>query len=244
MRLLTIILISLMCVCTIAGCSGRKMYQAPAISAPIRAHDTEVRRAVRAALLNRGWSIEHDWVEATYARFSQGRYGARVRMRYVGNRVYIEYVSSQYLKYRMKKGQPVIHKLYNLWVRELEDEIHVQISNIHPHGANGMLAVHSENIHPVGYISGNSYSDVNTGSFAGEIHHPPVSSQVDRFSRIDVQAKQDGDYAPMDEAIRTDKISETDIIPSRMIQHNPRRTNPSGAVGSSRGAVNLDEIYY
>lgn len=255
MRVLHSFGLVLACLFMLTACSGQRMYQAPAISAPVRAHDAEVRRAVKKALLRRGWTIERDWREATYAKVSHGKHNARVRVRYSGNRVYIEYVSSKYLKYRMKQGEPIIHKRYNYWIMELEEEISTQLASIHPHGTQSMLAVRSESIRAVGYTQHKQYPHAYQGTYAGEYHSPPSAGGLNRSSRIDVRL-ENADKMQRKPALRdaaasryleppvSEHISEKDIVPSRMIQHNPRRRNPAAAVGGSRGAVNLDEIYY
>ena len=73
-----------------------------------------------------------DLIETRHKMGTKNRkkHSAQIRVNYQGSRVHIEYLSSQYLKYGVKRGQEVIHRRYNQWAKAVERDVRTELARI------------------------------------------------------------------------------------------------------------------
>lgn len=125
------LLLSLMIVLSfsLGACARAKPLLTPTFETTSGKSDV-VARAIRASLLQRGWSIVSDRpgrIEATYRKGNQS--SATVAVVYAGRQVTIQHVNSANLLYGVDAGgQPVIHRAYNNWVTFLERDIQSRVA--------------------------------------------------------------------------------------------------------------------
>lgn len=114
------------------ACSTSTLYRPSPIVIPQNTPISKIQKAVVQAFTDRGWNVEKNWKELTEASIRTRGHEARVRVNYVGNKVEIRYVSSNNLKYSVKNGTEYIHRRYNNWVKNIEEDI---LDSLHAAGA-------------------------------------------------------------------------------------------------------------
>jgi hypothetical protein len=94
------------------------------IAVPAGLHDVQVGKAVKAALLGRGWTVAGEQPGSVSASLSRDNWVARIRVDYTTEKVQIRYVDSTHLKYEVKRdGTRLIHSNYMGWMQFLSGDI-------------------------------------------------------------------------------------------------------------------------
>ena len=120
----TILAVSLAALCAVSACSHTVPIINPTFETST-ASPSNMEKAIRLALLNRGWTVNSfrpGRFEATYRRGDE--IDATITVTYVGRKVTIQHVRSNGLQYGgNEQGDLAIHKNYNRWVTFLERDI-------------------------------------------------------------------------------------------------------------------------
>lgn len=91
----------------------------------------DVRKAIKAGMVERGWGLEKDKPGEIIAVLHIRKHMAKVRIQYDTRQVRITYLDSKNLKYKKKDdGTEIIHKNYNGWVQNLAGDIRKALSKI------------------------------------------------------------------------------------------------------------------
>lgn len=94
------------------------------ISVPAGLTDVQVGKAVKAALIGRGWTVTGDQPGSASASLSRDEWMAKIRVDYDTKQVQIRYVDSSHLKYEVKRdGTRLIHSNYMGWMKFLSGDI-------------------------------------------------------------------------------------------------------------------------
>jgi hypothetical protein len=94
------------------------------ISVPAGLTDVQVGKAVKAALIGRGWTVTGDQPGSASASLSRDEWVAKIRVDYSTSQVQIRYVDSTNLKYEVKRdGTRLIHSNYMGWMKFLSGDI-------------------------------------------------------------------------------------------------------------------------
>lgn len=94
------------------------------ISVPAGLTDVQVGKAVKAALIGRGWTVTGDQPGSASASLSRDEWMAKIRVDYDTSHVQIRYVDSSHLKYEVKRdGTRLIHSNYMGWMKFLSGDI-------------------------------------------------------------------------------------------------------------------------
>ena len=91
-------------------------------------HNAQVKKAIKKSLISRGWTMGDAKRGKIKAKIFLRTHVAEVVITYGGGNIKIDYVTSTNLGYRMKKGQPLIHRNYNNWIINLERDISVNLT--------------------------------------------------------------------------------------------------------------------
>ncbi len=102
--------------------------QAPLVNPPPIAITTKmsadnVLKAIKMALVHRGWTITATKPGEVDSTLSLRDHIARIVIGYDTAQVRIKYVDSTNLKYEVKNGTPYIHKNYLSWIENLVHDI-------------------------------------------------------------------------------------------------------------------------
>lgn len=96
----------------------------PPIKVPAGMTVLQVSKAVKGALLGRGWAVTAEQANGVDATLTGNDYTARIHIAFDTQQVKISYVDSTNLKYEVKKnGQRLIHVNYMGWMRYLSQDI-------------------------------------------------------------------------------------------------------------------------
>jgi hypothetical protein len=113
-----------------AGCDHRA--QPIANPVPIAAASPPEQKALEAAietaLANRKWTIKEHTPGRYTAAYAERSFSATVAVLYDGQGARVEYVDSQNLLYEKSGEGAVIHRSYNTWVKNLANDIKVNLS--------------------------------------------------------------------------------------------------------------------
>lgn len=94
------------------------------IHVPSGLTDVQVSKAVKAALLGRGWTVAGEQAGSVDASLSRDNWVAKIRVDYTTQQVQIRYVDSTHLKYEVKRdGTRLIHSNYMGWMQFLSGDI-------------------------------------------------------------------------------------------------------------------------
>jgi hypothetical protein len=94
------------------------------IAVPAGLNDVQVGKAVKAALLGRGWTVTEAQDASISAQLSREDWVAKIRVDFDAKQVQIRYVDSKNLKYEVKRdGTRLIHSNYMNWMKFLHDDI-------------------------------------------------------------------------------------------------------------------------
>lgn len=96
----------------------------PPISVPSGLNAVQVGKAVKAALIGRGWTVTEQQDGSVSASLSRDEWVAKIRVDYSVEKVQIRYVDSTNLKYEVKRdGTRLIHSNYMGWMKFLSGDI-------------------------------------------------------------------------------------------------------------------------
>lgn len=127
---LAVVLLALVPAVVFAARTAELVDPAP-IELTSKASAKQVKRAVKTAVLARGWTIENekgDRFEAKYAKqTSRDNFWARIAVTHDARRVTIKYVGSEGLSYSDEGGKRVIHANYNKWIGFLVKDIPIYV---------------------------------------------------------------------------------------------------------------------
>lgn len=94
------------------------------ISVPAGMTEMQVGKAIKAALVGRGWAISGEHAGAIDSTLTGNDYVANIRVAYDTHQVKITYVGSTNLKYEVKRdGTRLIHTNYMNWMKFLTGDI-------------------------------------------------------------------------------------------------------------------------
>jgi hypothetical protein len=96
----------------------------PPVAVPDGLDAMQVGKAVKAALVGRGWMLSAEQVDGVDATLHGGDYTAKIHVAFDTRKVSITYVDSTNLKYEVERnGQRMIHSNYTNWMRFLTQDI-------------------------------------------------------------------------------------------------------------------------
>ena len=94
------------------------------ISVPAGLSEVQVGKAIKAALLGRGWSITADQAGGIDSTLTGNDYTAQIHVAYDTRTIKIAYAKSTNLKYEVKRdGTRLIHTNYMGWMKYLAGDI-------------------------------------------------------------------------------------------------------------------------
>lgn len=94
------------------------------IAVPTGLTDVQVGKAVKAALIGRGWTVGEEQAGSVAASLSRDEWVAKIRVDFNTKQVQIRYVDSTNLKYEVKRdGTRLIHSNYMGWMQYLSGDI-------------------------------------------------------------------------------------------------------------------------
>jgi hypothetical protein len=96
----------------------------PPINVPAGMTSVQVGKAVKGALIGRGWAPSNEHADGVDATLTGNDYTAKIHVAFDTKQVKITYVDSTHLKYEVKKdGTRMIHVNYMGWMRYLSQDI-------------------------------------------------------------------------------------------------------------------------
>eukprot|EP00752_Nemacystus_decipiens_P015801 g14111.t1 len=91
----------------------------------------KVRKAVFAAVEQRGFIFESGTDTSMQVGWARGRHKATWKIDYAGEQATISYVSSEELSYNEDaEGNPYIHRTYNSWTTNLRSDVAREIGKL------------------------------------------------------------------------------------------------------------------
>ncbi len=94
------------------------------IDAPAGMTAVQVSKAVKAALLGRGWVVSNEQPDGVDGTLNGNDYMAKIHVAFDTRQVKITYVDSTHLKYAVQKnGERLIHTNYMGWMKFLSGDI-------------------------------------------------------------------------------------------------------------------------
>lgn len=130
-RLFVRLLLLLPLVLVLAGWRTAPLYNPEPIAVPEGLKVKEVGKAVKLAMVKRGWRAGNVKPGKILAVLHIRKHTAKVLITYDDKEVKIRYVGSENLKYKKEDdGTEIIHKNYNSWVRNLANDIEAKLSEI------------------------------------------------------------------------------------------------------------------
>ena len=119
MRWLTLLLIPL----ALALMGAAVLVDPPPIAVPAKLTAKDVSKAIRAAIVQRGWIAAKDENGVIDAVLDVRSHEVKVAIQYDPKQVVIKYVDSKNLDYDAKGGTRHIHKKYNQWIDNMVGDI-------------------------------------------------------------------------------------------------------------------------
>lgn len=95
----------------------------PAIAVTSKMSADSVLKAIKMALVHRGWTITELKPGIVDSTLNLRDHTARIEVDYSTTSVQIKYLDSTNLKYEVKNGTPYIHKNYLGWIENLTNDI-------------------------------------------------------------------------------------------------------------------------
>ncbi len=130
-RLFIRLLVLLPLVLLLAGWRTAPLYNPEPIQVPEGLTMKEVGKAVKLAMVKRGWSAASVKPGKILAVLHIRKHTAKVLITYDDKQVTIRYVGSENLKYKKEDdGTEIIHKNYNSWIRNLAGDIETKLSEM------------------------------------------------------------------------------------------------------------------
>lgn len=87
--------------------------------------NAKVEKAIKRALLQRGWSVKDQKSGKITAKLVLRAHRATVDIHYGSGKINFKYIDSVALKAKQKKGKQMIHRNYNRWIMNLEKDINI-----------------------------------------------------------------------------------------------------------------------
>lgn len=92
---------------------------------------TQVQTAIKKALQSRRWAITSESAGVINAKYSRGsKYHANVKIAYNKSNVTVTLVASENLNQENTPEGEVIHKTYDGLIRNLENDIYIELSHL------------------------------------------------------------------------------------------------------------------
>jgi hypothetical protein len=104
------------------------IYAPEPILIPCALDEAKIRSAIRSALSRRGWAVTENGSGAFLARYSKHKAVVVVAIHYQAREATLGYHSSEALKYTVADGVARIEDNYNRWVRNIEQDLAIQLS--------------------------------------------------------------------------------------------------------------------
>jgi len=123
-KLAKVCLIGLFCVLVSAGCGRLTPVYQPEF--PVQARNLDhAQGVIQQSLISRGWTVRSSQPGKMVADIDiRGKHGATIDVNYTPTQVAIKLRDSRNLKEGFdREGTPVIHKNYNGWVQNLQQDI-------------------------------------------------------------------------------------------------------------------------
>ena len=96
----------------------------PPIDVPSGLTAVQVGKAVKGALIGRGWAVTAEQANGIDSTLTGSDYTAKIHVAFDTRQIKISYVDSTNLKYEVRKdGQRMIHTNYMGWMKYLSDDI-------------------------------------------------------------------------------------------------------------------------
>ncbi|RAN75320.1 hypothetical protein B5P43_27255 [Bacillus sp. SRB_336] len=96
----------------------------PPIDVPAGLTGVQVSKAIKGALIGRGWTVTAEHADGIDSTLTGNDYVARIHIAFDTRKIQISYVDSSNLKYEVKRnGQRMIHTNYMGWMRYLSGDI-------------------------------------------------------------------------------------------------------------------------
>ena len=93
------------------------------ISVPPKAQSEDISKAIRSALIARGWTVTKEDQDVIESQIHVRSHTAAIRIPFNEQSIRIRYVSSDHLLYSQESGTASIHRNYNKWIKLLEQDI-------------------------------------------------------------------------------------------------------------------------
>lgn len=94
-----------------------------------------VHKAILKSLQDRRWALLSDRPGEIQARYSRSEHSATILITHTADKVTIKLKDSNgLLQGTNEQGDPVIHKSYNSWINNLENDIQVNLSYLNSSG--------------------------------------------------------------------------------------------------------------
>ncbi len=130
-RLFVRLLLLLPLVLVLSGWRTAPLYNPEPIEVPQGLTKKEVGKAIKLAMVKRGWSAASVKPGKILAVLHIRKHTAKVLITYDAKQVRIKYAGSENLKYKKKEdGIEIIHKNYNSWIRNLATDIEAKLSEM------------------------------------------------------------------------------------------------------------------
>ena len=112
---------------TPAAVATETLVDPPAIAVPTGLTGKAVSKAIRIGIAQRGWVVSSEDPGFMEATLNIRSHVAKVGITYDMSAIQIRYLDSSNLDYRVKKGEPRIHRNYLKWVNNMVRDISVQL---------------------------------------------------------------------------------------------------------------------
>jgi hypothetical protein len=125
-----VVVAALLCAAPIAE-AGRQepLYDPGSVTVDCKTMTAEgMKKAIRSAMLARKWMPSEKGPGVMAGKLMLRTHTLEVEVKYTAKTFDINYINSENLMYEMEDGQPVIHRNANTWIRNLEQDIQLQIS--------------------------------------------------------------------------------------------------------------------
>ena len=107
--------------------AARPLYDPEPFSTDCRLSSQKLGELIRRAATNQRWQVSKAKNGVIKAKFLKRSHILKVEILFSPKEIDINYGSSLNLKFKIKEGEPVIHKAANKWIKKLEDEIRKQL---------------------------------------------------------------------------------------------------------------------
>jgi len=126
----TVLLLTVFAVSTAAFAGKYQPVYTGEVSYPMGTASSAVEKAVKKALIQRGWRVREAKDGTILARLNLRGHQADIKVSWEGGTIQLVHESSNNLGYRVKKGEKFIHRNYNNWIMNLERDIQVFLQDV------------------------------------------------------------------------------------------------------------------